>query len=60
MDDPLDAHNFSDDSEENDVISVNRSTGIRSNVGSQTKGERMAANAFNLGYKFIYKTLGTN
>jgi hypothetical protein len=60
MDNPLDAHNLSDDSKENDVVPVNRGTGIRPNVISQAKGKRMAANAFNLGNKFIYESLGTD
>ncbi len=60
MDHPLHADHLSDYPEENDVISVNASTCIRPNVKSQAKAERLAGNAFNLGYKFLQECHGAD
>lgn len=59
MDNPLHANHLSDYPKENDIVSVNGNTCIRSDVRSQAKAERPAGNAFNLGDEFVQERLGT-
>jgi hypothetical protein len=53
MYDPLNTHDFAYDSKENEVIVVDRSPRLSSDIGPEAVGKRVLADAFYLSDKFV-------